>query len=145
MTDFFLSLGLSYDWAWFVATICGILLIALGAAWGHVRLSPAAERWAVGLLAFGSLANWLATLLAAIWGAGGETMPLTAAGHKAAAWQESVVTGLLRMATPAWRERAADAIAFEHIAQLCDFVFSPHEPQGAQGRSVMPQDLRWYS
>lgn len=29
MTDFFLSLGLSYDWAWFVATICGILLIAL--------------------------------------------------------------------------------------------------------------------
>ena len=29
MTDFFLSLGMSYDWAWFVATICGILLIAL--------------------------------------------------------------------------------------------------------------------
>lgn len=73
----------------------GTLLIALGAAWGHVRLSPTAERWTIGLLAFGSLANWLATLLAAIWGAGGETMPLTAAGHQAAAWQESVVTGLL--------------------------------------------------
>ncbi len=29
MTDFFLSLGMSHDWAWFVATICGILLIAL--------------------------------------------------------------------------------------------------------------------
>ena len=29
MTVFFQSLGMSYDWAWFVATICGILLIAL--------------------------------------------------------------------------------------------------------------------
>ena len=29
MTDFFQSLGMSYEWAWFVATIAGILLIAL--------------------------------------------------------------------------------------------------------------------
>jgi NADH-quinone oxidoreductase subunit H len=29
MTDFFVSLGMAHDWAWFVATICGILLIAL--------------------------------------------------------------------------------------------------------------------
>jgi NADH-quinone oxidoreductase subunit H len=29
MTAFFQSLGMNYDWAWFVATICGILLIAL--------------------------------------------------------------------------------------------------------------------
>jgi NADH-quinone oxidoreductase subunit H len=29
MTPFFQSLGMSYDWAWFVSTICGILLIAL--------------------------------------------------------------------------------------------------------------------
>ncbi|MED5545469.1 MAG: NADH-quinone oxidoreductase subunit NuoH [Pseudomonadota bacterium] len=29
MTAFFQSLGMTYDWAWFVATICGILLIAL--------------------------------------------------------------------------------------------------------------------
>jgi len=29
MTEFFQSLGMTYDWAWFVATICGILLIAL--------------------------------------------------------------------------------------------------------------------
>jgi NADH-quinone oxidoreductase subunit H len=29
MTAFFQSLGMPYDWAWFVATICGILLIAL--------------------------------------------------------------------------------------------------------------------
>lgn len=29
MTQFFQSLGMSYDWAWFTATIAGILLIAL--------------------------------------------------------------------------------------------------------------------
>jgi len=29
VTAFFQSLGMSYDWAWFVATVCGILLIAL--------------------------------------------------------------------------------------------------------------------
>lgn len=29
MTSFFLSLGMTYEWAWFVATVCGILLIAL--------------------------------------------------------------------------------------------------------------------
>ncbi|MEZ5743883.1 MAG: NADH-quinone oxidoreductase subunit NuoH [Sphingomonadaceae bacterium] len=29
MTEYFMSLGMNHDWAWFVATICGILLIAL--------------------------------------------------------------------------------------------------------------------
>ncbi len=29
MTSFFQSLGMTYEWAWFVSTICGILLIAL--------------------------------------------------------------------------------------------------------------------
>ena len=29
MTAFFQTLGMSYEWAWFVATVCGILLIAL--------------------------------------------------------------------------------------------------------------------
>ena len=29
MTAFFQSLGMTYEWAWFVATISGILLIAL--------------------------------------------------------------------------------------------------------------------
>jgi len=29
MTEFFQSLGMSYEWAWGIATICGILLIAL--------------------------------------------------------------------------------------------------------------------
>lgn len=73
----------------------GTLMFALAAAWSHVSLSPRGERWALWLLVYGTIANWLATLLAAIWGAGGQTMPLTANGMQAAAWQEQVVTFLL--------------------------------------------------
>ncbi len=73
----------------------GTLLFALAGIWGHVRLGARAERWTLWLLAYGSLANWLATFLAALWCAGGQTMPLTAAGRQAAAWQEGLVTFLL--------------------------------------------------
>lgn len=73
----------------------GTLMLALAAAWPKVRLTQRAEKWALWLLVFGSLANWLATFLAAVWGAGGETMPLTADGHRAAEWQEGLVTVLL--------------------------------------------------
>ena len=31
MTEFFQSLGMTYEWAWFAATISGILLIASAA------------------------------------------------------------------------------------------------------------------
>ena len=73
----------------------GTLLIALGAAWAHVRLSAKAESATFWLLAYGSLANWLATLLAAIWGAGQANMPLAAGAHQAQPWQEVLVTALL--------------------------------------------------
>ena len=73
----------------------GTLLIALGAAWAHVRLSAKAESATFWLLAYGSLANWLATLLAAIWGAGQAKMPLAAGAHQAQPWQEVLVTALL--------------------------------------------------
>jgi (hydroxyamino)benzene mutase len=73
----------------------GTLLLALAAIWPMVRLSPRAEVWAAGLLGFGFTANWLATLLAAMWGAGSETMPIAGAGHSAAPWQEGLVAALL--------------------------------------------------
>lgn len=73
----------------------GVLMLALAGVWHHVRLSPRGERWAVGLIGYANLANWLATFLAALWGAGRETMPIATGTHQAAAWQEAVVTALL--------------------------------------------------
>jgi hydroxylaminobenzene mutase len=49
---------------------------------------------ALGLVLFGTVANWLATLLAGLWGTGA-MMPIAAGGRAAAAWQEGVVTALL--------------------------------------------------
>ena len=69
----------------------GIFMIALGAAWGHVRLARRAERIAFWALAFGTSANWGTTLLAALWGTGRMT-PIAAAGRSAAPWQEIMVS-----------------------------------------------------
>jgi len=44
-----------------------------------------------------------------------------------------VLSCLLKMPLPTYRERAADAIAFEHIAQLCDLAFSQQAPYGRSG------------
>lgn len=41
-----------------------------------------------------------------------------------------VLSCLLKTSFPGYRERAADAIAFEHVAQLCDRAFSQQEPYG---------------
>ena len=41
-----------------------------------------------------------------------------------------VLSCLLKTSFPGYRERAADAIAFEHIAQLCDLAFSQQVPYG---------------
>lgn len=73
----------------------GTLLLAVAAAWKFVTLPEGQARWTWRLFAFGTTANWLAVTMAGVWGAGGETMPLTAAGHSAAAWQESLITALL--------------------------------------------------
>ncbi|MGJ3256933.1 MAG: hypothetical protein ACFE0K_11485 [Alcanivorax sp.] len=72
----------------------GLLLVALGLCWGRLVLSSRAA-WLAGWLAlYGTYANWLATLLAAIWGTGA-MMPLASAGFTAAPWQEQVVSLLL--------------------------------------------------
>ncbi|MCW1382840.1 hypothetical protein OLX02_08385 [Novosphingobium sp. KCTC 2891] len=73
----------------------GTLMLALGAGWSRVHLSGREEGAAFVLLVFGTVSNWLATLLAAVWGVGGQTMPLSAAGRTGAAWQEALVSVLL--------------------------------------------------
>lgn len=73
----------------------GMLMLALAGCWKLVRLSPGQERWCFALLAFGTLANWLATLLAAWWGAAAASMPITGSGYRAEPWQDMVVLVLL--------------------------------------------------
>lgn len=69
----------------------GILLLALGAIWPHVRLGPTARAAAFWTALYGTYANWFFTTLAAVFGTGALS-PITAPGFKAQPWQESLVT-----------------------------------------------------
>jgi hydroxylaminobenzene mutase len=69
----------------------GIFLIALGAIWHSVRLSPRKTTFAFWTLLYGTYANWFITILAAIFGTAALS-PITGAGHSGQPWQESLVT-----------------------------------------------------
>ncbi|MGB6131183.1 MAG: hydrogenase [Acidobacteriaceae bacterium] len=69
----------------------GILLLALGATWPHLRLGRNAQAAAFWTALYGAYANWFFTTLAAIFGTG-TLSPITAPGFRAHAWQEHLVT-----------------------------------------------------
>jgi len=68
----------------------GTLLLAIGAGWTELRLSPRLNAWTYGTLLYGAYANWVVTTLAAIFGTTAMT-PITGAGFGAARWQETLV------------------------------------------------------
>jgi hydroxylaminobenzene mutase len=68
----------------------GTFLLALGAIWTKVRLSPPTEAIAYWSALYGTYVNWLVTTLAAVFGTAALS-PLTAAGHSGQPWQESLV------------------------------------------------------
>lgn len=73
----------------------GMLLVVAGLVWPHLVLPRMGLRLAFLLLVYGAFANWLVTLLAAIWGGGHGMMPIAAGGRVASPLQEAVISGLL--------------------------------------------------
>lgn len=69
----------------------GILLLALGAVWPHVRLGRNARVAAFWTALYSAYANWLFTTLAAIF-CTGALSPIAAPGFRAQPWQERLVT-----------------------------------------------------
>jgi len=69
----------------------GIFLLALGAVWNEVRLSPRAKAVAYWVALYGTYGNWLVTSLAAAFGTAALS-PITGAGHSGLPWQETFVT-----------------------------------------------------
>lgn len=69
----------------------GTFLIALGAIWPQVRLSPTTTTIAFWTVLYGTYVNWIITTLAAIFGTAALS-PITGAGHSGLPWQESLVT-----------------------------------------------------
>jgi (hydroxyamino)benzene mutase len=70
----------------------GLFLLVLGLIWSRLTLGQGARRLLFGFAVYGTFANWLATLLAAFWGAGGPMMPIAATGHVGSAVQEGLIS-----------------------------------------------------
>ncbi len=77
------------------AVLNGMFLVVLGLLWPHLHLSHAWGVTAVALIVYAAYANWLATLLAAAWGAGRRLAPIATGDHVASAGKERVVSVLL--------------------------------------------------
>lgn len=67
----------------------GTFLIALGAIWAEVRLSPPLKAAAFWIALYGTYANWFFTTLGAALGTAAAN-PISAAGHHGQPWQESL-------------------------------------------------------
>ena len=79
----------------------GPFLIVIGLLWPHLDLAHVWQVITVVLLVYGTYANWLATQLAAMWGAGRKFAPGAAGDHVASAAKEGVVNVLLLSLAPA--------------------------------------------
>lgn len=77
------------------AVLNGMFLVVVGLLWPHLHLPHAWGVTAVVLIVYAAYANWLATLLAAAWGAGRRLAPIAAADHEASAAKERIVSFLL--------------------------------------------------
>ena len=71
----------------------GTFLIALGAVWTEVRLSARLKSSTYWIALYGTYMNWVATALAAGFGAAALN-PISAAGYRAQPWQEGLITVL---------------------------------------------------
>jgi hydroxylaminobenzene mutase len=94
----------------------GVLLLALGLMWPRLKLGAAMSRVAFWFLIYSALAILAAYVMASIWGAGNETMPLAAGVFHGSAFQEGVIkgvgyssapTGLISFALILWGLRLA--------------------------------------
>jgi hydroxylaminobenzene mutase len=69
----------------------GAFLVALGAIWSEVKLTGRQKLAAYWSVLYGTYGNWVVTTLAAVLGTAALS-PITAAGHSAQPWQETLVT-----------------------------------------------------
>ena len=73
----------------------GMFLVVVGLVWPRVALGAVASLVAFWLIVYGTFANWLATTLSAVWGAGSPMMPIAGLGMTGSNAQELVIKLLL--------------------------------------------------
>ncbi len=69
----------------------GMFLILVGLVWDKLRLSQRSFKSTFYALIFGTYVNWITVVLAAIWGAGGEMMPIAGGVLQGTSLQELLI------------------------------------------------------
>lgn len=69
----------------------GMFLILMGLIWNRLQLSEKLLKSVFYSLIFGTYVNWMTVLLAALWGAGGEMMPIAGGSLKGTVFQEILI------------------------------------------------------
>jgi (hydroxyamino)benzene mutase len=99
-----------------LSALSAILLVALGLIWPRLNLGAVSSRFAFWFLVYSDIAIIVSFVMAAVWGAGGETMPIAAAGAQGSAFQEMAIavvayssapTGIVSFALIFWGLRLA--------------------------------------
>ena len=78
----------------------GPFLIVVGLLWPKLDLSHGWQVTTIVLLTYASYANWRATQLGALWGAGHKPAPLATGDHRASPLQERIVEFLFVSLVP---------------------------------------------
>jgi hydroxylaminobenzene mutase len=78
----------------------GVLFLAMGLVWPMLRLGTTAARIAFWFLVDSALATIAGFILAALWGAGGSTMPIAAQGTRGSDFRELVIQLVMYPAAP---------------------------------------------
>jgi hydroxylaminobenzene mutase len=101
-----------------LSALQGVLLLALGLMWPRLNLGATTSGIAFWFLLYSVFAILAAYVMAAVWGAGNETMRLAAGAAHGSAFQEAIIkgvayssapTGLISFALILWGLRIADA------------------------------------
>lgn len=79
----------------------GLVLAVLGQLWNRLDLSAAAARVAFWLFLYSAFATLVPYVLAALWGAGGSTIPLAAGAARGTPVEELAIKVVLYSAAPA--------------------------------------------
>ncbi len=75
-----------------------LFLLGLGLLWPRLRLGPRLSGAGFWLALYGCFAAWTANLLAGVWGAGGNLLPLAAGSTRGTPLQETLIALQLRTA-----------------------------------------------
>lgn len=83
-----------------LSALQAVLLLALGLLWPKLSLGLIPSRLAFGFLVYSAFAILAAYVMAALWGAGNETMPLAAGPFRGSDLQEAIIKLLAYSSAP---------------------------------------------